>query len=187
MVRTYQTPETDGGLPAIDQLIHFCWRERSKTLDDEDNLDLTMFPADGTFTEYKHGNPSAKTNGRIYLLKFTSSSSRHLYWLQSKPQAGAASVSSPRDQKIAEIVHTLLQGAEEADVENDLAQLRSGGGGGDGAQEDQDESMEDVEGHGDSSGNIGGGAGGAGAGATGGDVREEGSGAREGGADGGRA
>ncbi|KAI0008031.1 proteasome complex subunit Rpn13 ubiquitin receptor-domain-containing protein [Xylariaceae sp. FL0662B] len=172
-----------------DDLIHFCWRERNVPLD-EPELDLVMVPTDGHFIPYDSNNQpqeSAKTNGRIFVLKFLSSSQRHLFWLQSKPQgrSGDPTWLSPRDRKIGEIVDKLLQG-EEVDVVRELASItnhdnddRHGG--------DHDEPMEDVEGNGDPSSQGGGGSGGAGAGATGGDVREEGESAREGGADGARA
>ncbi len=151
---------------------------------DEENLDLVMFPTDGHFEPYEYktrDEPSSRTNGRIFVLKFSSSSQRHLFWLQSKPQArnGDASWFSPRDLKIGQIVDTLLQG-EEVNVSEEIAQVLGGGNGG-----DDDETMEDVEGHGDE--HHHGGSGGAGPDATGGDIREEGAGAREGGADGGRA
>jgi 26S proteasome regulatory subunit N13 len=172
----------------VQDMTHFCWRERSKPMNDEDNLDLIMFPSDAHFEpyEYKTSNqPSSKTNGRIFVLKFSSSSSRHFFWMQSKPQArnGDPSWFSPRDLKIGQIVDTLLQG-EEVNVSEEIAQVRSGGNGG---NDDEDETMEDVEGHGDPSEHHRGGSGGAGPDATGGDIREEGAGAREGGADGGRA
>ena len=167
-------------------MIHFCWRERSKQLNDESNLDLFMVPTDGHFEAYESKNPSqptSKTNGRIFVLKFSSSSQRHLFWLQSKSQArdGDPSWFSPRDLKIGQIVDSLLQG-EEVDVQEEIAQIRDQSGNDDG-----DETMEDVEGHGDTSENQKGRGGGAGPGATGGDFREEGSSARDGGADGGRA
>ncbi|KAE8453793.1 hypothetical protein EG329_009305 [Mollisiaceae sp. DMI_Dod_QoI] len=171
-----------------DELVHFCWRERSKPMNDEDNLDLVMFPTDGHFEPYEYKTstqPTSKTNGRIFALKFSSSSQRHLFWMQSSPQGpnGDASWFSPRDLKIGQIVDTLLQG-EEVNVSEEIAQVRGSGNGG---NDDEDETMEDVEGHGDSSEHHPGGSGGAGPDATGGDVREEGSSAREGGADGGRA
>ncbi|MBE3049114.1 hypothetical protein IMZ48_42760 [Candidatus Bathyarchaeota archaeon] len=163
-------------------LVHFCWRERSAAPGDA-KLDLVMIPTDGHFVPYKHENPSAKTNGRLFVLKFSSSSQRHLFWLQSKPQArdGDPTWLSPRDRKIGEIVDALLQG-EEPDVAQELASVRNSDEGGD----DDDEAMEDVEGSRDPHEHSQGG-GGAGADATGGDVRQEGEGAREGGADGGRA
>ena len=152
---------------------------------DEDNLDLVMVPTDGHFEPYEYktsDQPSSKTNGRIFALKFSSSSQRNLFWLQSKPQSrdGDASWFSPRDLKIGQIVDSLLQG-EEVDVSEEISQVRNVGGG----NGDEDEPMEDIEGHGVE--HNPGGSGGAGPGATGGDIREEGEGAREGGADGGRA
>ncbi|RAL65067.1 hypothetical protein DID88_001174 [Monilinia fructigena] len=146
-----------------DELIHFQWRERSKPMDDPDNLDLLVPPADASFQPYdskQTDEPTAKTNG---------------------PRNGDPSWFSPRDLKIGQIVDTLLQG-DDVNVEQEIAQVR----GNDEGNDDQDETMEDVEGHGDSSEHQGG-SGGAGAGATGGDVREEGASSREAGADGGRA
>lgn len=156
-------------------------------MDNEDNIDLMMFPTDGQFEPYdsmRTSEPTAKTNGRIFSLKFQSSSQRHLFWLQSKAQGPANDPSyfSERDLTIGKIVDKLLQG-EDVNVEEQIAQARSSGPGSGG--NDEDETMEDVEGHGE--GHHRGGSGGAGPDATGGDVREEGSSAREGGADGGRA
>lgn len=142
-----------------------------------------MVPSDGSFVPYE---PSGKapTNGRIYALKFSSSSQRYLFYLQSRSQheSGDLSWFSPRDIRLGEIVNSLLQG-EELNMEQEIANLPRGPGGG-----DDDETMEDVEGvdH-DTHHNHGGSGGGAGPDATGGDIREEGQGSRDGGADGGRA
>lgn len=147
-----------------------------------------MVPTDGHFQPYDAKNqphPTAKTDGRIFVLKFLSSSQRHFFWLQSKPQgrSGDPTWFSPRDRKIGEIVDNLLQG-EEVDVARQLASINNSNND----DNDDDETMEDVEGHGDPNDPHGGsGTGGAGPGATGGDIREEGEGAREGGADGARA
>ncbi|KAK2732690.1 hypothetical protein FQN57_002497 [Myotisia sp. PD_48] len=177
-----------------DELVHFCWRPRSAPLT-EPELDLVMVPSDGTFTPYKPtsahhpSNPDKPTNGRIYVLKFSSSSQRYLFWLQSRSQheQGNSAWFSARDLKLGQIVNTLLQG-EEIDVQsaiNNLPKDDSGNGAGD---DDDDETMEDVEGTDHSPDRQrGSGSRGAGPGATGGDVREEGQGSREGGADGGRA
>ena len=165
-----------------DDLIHFCWRSRSASLD-EPELDLVMIPSDGSFTPYKPSGRDA-TNGRIFVLKFSSSSQRYLFWMQSQSQHedGDPSWFSPRDLKLGEIVDVLLQG-EEVDVEHEIANLPRRPSGG-----DDDETMEDVEGtsH-DRNRYHSAGSGGAGPDATGGDVREEGQESREGGADGGRA
>lgn len=146
-----------------------------------------MVPTDGTFVPYefeKGSKPSAKTNGRIFVLKFGSSSQRHLFWLQSKPQGRSSDPSffSPRDRKIGDIVNRILQG-EEVNVTRELAAVRNTDSRRD---DDDDEQMEDADSrpaprarHGST--------GGAGADATGGDVREEGEDSREGGADGARA
>ncbi|PHH79219.1 hypothetical protein CDD80_5386 [Ophiocordyceps camponoti-rufipedis] len=162
-----------------DDLVHFCWRKRSDTVDDP-QLDLVMVPTDGSFVPYEPSQSSAKTNGRIFVLKFASSSQRHLFWLQSKPQArnGDANWLSPRDRKIGSIVHRLLQG-EQVNVSGELAAVRNV----DDRRDDDDETMEDVEGIRHPHDHPGGGSGGAGPGATGGDIREEGEGSREGGAD----
>ncbi|EEH46789.1 uncharacterized protein PADG_02887 [Paracoccidioides brasiliensis Pb18] len=173
-----------------DDLVHFCWRPRSASLD-EPELDLVMVPSDGTFIPYKptnaeiHSNSNRPTNGRVFVLKFSSSSQRHLFWLQSANQHrnGNPAWFSTRDLELGRIVNTLLQG-EEIDVQGAIANLprNNNGGGGDG-----DETMEDVEGTDHSTTHRRGGSGGAGPDATGGDIREEGQESREGGADGGRA
>ncbi|KAI1986115.1 hypothetical protein LOZ53_004822 [Ophidiomyces ophidiicola] len=170
-----------------DDLVHFCWRPRAVSLD-EPELDLVMVPMDATFTHYKPTsaenplNRNRPTNGRIYVLKFSSSSQRFLFWLQSKTQHehGNPAWFSARDLKLGHIVNGLLQG-EDIDVQAEIASLPRT------EDHDDDETMEDVEGTDHSPDRYRPGGGGAGPGATGGDVREEGEQAREGGADGGRA
>ena len=150
-----------------------------------------MVPADSSFTPYEPtsaqtpSNPRRPTNGRIYVLKFSSSSQRHFFWLQSRSQHELADPAwfSARDLKLGQIVNTLLQG-EDINVQQAIANLPADQGGPDG---DDDETMEDVEGQNPDTDRHHGGSGGAGPGATGGDIREEGHEAREGGADGGRA
>jgi 26S proteasome regulatory subunit N13 len=151
-----------------------------------------MIPGDGSYTPYtgkgsstNSENRKSPTDGRIHVLKFDSSSQRYLFWLQSKSQhsQGDASWWSKRDQKLGEIVHRLLNGEEDIDVHGELADAQDPTD-----DDDEDDTMEDVEGADHSSSrNRHGSTGGAGAGATGGDIREEGAGSREGGADGGRA
>ena len=153
-----------------------------------------MIPGDASFSPYigqdggaDSENLKSPTDGRIFVLKFSSSSQRYLFWLQSKSQhpKGDPSWFSERDLKAGQIVDMLLSG-EEVNVQDELATVSTRGGPSN--TDDDDETMEDVEGA-DHSANRGrhGSTGGAGPGATGGDIREEGSESREGGADGGRA
>ncbi|KAF2083545.1 hypothetical protein K490DRAFT_51411 [Saccharata proteae CBS 121410] len=169
-----------------DELVHFCWRPRSASVNDPE-LDLLMIPGDGSFVPYtgpesagSSDDVKSPTNGRIFALKFSSSSQRHLFWMQSKSQHpnGDPSWFSPRDQKIGQIVDMLLSG-EEIDVQDELRQIPSQPRG-----DDDDEMMEDASGNTEHHRQ---GSGGAGADATGGDIRNEGEESREGGADGGRA
>ncbi|THY23245.1 hypothetical protein D6D01_06040 [Aureobasidium pullulans] len=166
-----------------DELVHFCWRARSAPPTSPE-LDLIMFPGDATFTPYTGNTSSADTksptNGRIYMLKFSSSSQRHFFWLQSKSQhpSGDASWFSSRDKRYGEIINQVLAG-EEVDVGFEVQRLR---GGEDDDDEGDDVDMEDAQPEHHRQG-----SGGAGADATGADARDEGEASREGGADGGRA
>lgn len=149
----------------------------------EPELKLVMIPADGQFTAYNHKkhDPTGKsyTNGRIFVLKFESSTQRHLFWLQSKSQdpKGDPSFFSQRDLKIGWIVDRILQG-EQVNVRQEVAEMGNDQGG-----DGDDEEMEDAGTHtgGDIPGDIGSGD------PFMGDPENEGEGSREGGADGGRA
>ncbi|KAF2205493.1 hypothetical protein GQ43DRAFT_437013 [Delitschia confertaspora ATCC 74209] len=171
-----------------DDFTHFCWRPRSAPVEDPE-LDLIMIPGDGSFQPYTSPDSGADsenlrspTNGRIFVLKFSSSSQRYLFWLQSKSQhpKGDPNWFSERDQKIGQIVDMMLAG-DEVDVQAEMAQVSNRGGPSGGGDEDEMDVDEPVAR--DRTGSTGG----AGADATGGDIREEGEDAREGGADGGRA
>ncbi|KAF1825900.1 uncharacterized protein K489DRAFT_376289 [Dissoconium aciculare CBS 342.82] len=111
-----------------DDLLHFCWRPRSAP-STEPELDLIMFPQDGTFRpvvrEERDEEMWSPTNGRIFELSFVSSSQRHFFWMQAKTQAedGDPSWFSLRDQRLGQIVDSLLQG-EEVDVQEEIEALR---------------------------------------------------------------
>lgn len=166
-----------------DELLHFCWRPRSAP-STEPEIDLIMFPQDGHFYPLPKEQGSEElrspTNGRIYVLKFNSSSQKYFFWMQSKAQGEDASLFSERDQRLGQIIDSLLQG-EEVDVAGEIDEMRRGGGDSgpngdaDAMEIDGGPSLERQE------------TGGAGQDATGGDPREEGEASREGGADGGRA
>ena len=148
-------------------------------------LDLVMVPTDGRFVPYyvkdsrSSSNPKSPTNGRVFVLKFQSSSTRHLFWLQSKGQhpQGDRAWFSPRDEKIGRIVDRLLQG-DEVNVQEEYANISNDNGG-----NGDDEAMEDAgpASHGDTHSNVGGGD------PFMSDTRNEGDESRGGGADGGRA
>ena len=184
------TPDATPGylyLYVEDDIPHFCWRPRSAP-PTEPEIDLFMVPGDGTFQpllkEEGAEELHSPTNGRIYVLKFSSSSQRHFFWMQSKTQHKEGSLSwfSQRDQRVGQIVNDILQGDEDVDIEQAVQELRNGGGDGDGDGDlmDLDEQQPEPR---DRTGSTGG----AGADATGADPRDEGAASRDGGADGGRA
>lgn len=180
------TPQATPGyvyLYTEDDLFHLCWRPRSAPATDPE-IDLITIPGDASFTplvkEAGAEDVRSPTNGRIFVLKFSSSGEKQYFWMQAKSQhlQGDADWFSHRDQRLGQIVDGLLSG-EDVDVEREVADLRAGGdGGGDaGGAADEEDLMELDRQE----------TGGAGADATGGDIRDEGEESREGGADGGRA
>ncbi|KAF2722773.1 hypothetical protein K431DRAFT_311465 [Polychaeton citri CBS 116435] len=168
-----------------DELIHFCWRPRNSP-STEPEVDLLMVPGDGTFSPVLK-EPGAEdlhspTSGRIFVLRFASSGEKRYFWMQSRSQHrdGTASWFSERDQRLGQIVDSLLQG-EDVDIEQEVEEIRRGGGGNSGGDDtDMMDADQPPEHHRQ-------GSGGAGPDATGADPRDEGEASREGGADGGRA
>ena len=167
-----------------DELIHFCWRPRNQPASDPE-VDLIAM-GDATFSplvkESGAEDVRSPTNGRIFVLRFSSSGEKSYFWMQARSQhtSGDADWFSQRDQRLGQVVDLLLSG-EDVDVEREVEEIRRSGNGDDG----------------DAGGQNGDGGdlmdldrqetGGAGQDATGGDPREEGEASREGGADGGRA
>ena len=164
-----------------DDLVHLCWRPRNLPSTSPE-IDLITIPGDATFTPLvkEHGAEDVRspTNGRVFVLKFSSSGEKQYFWMQARSQhrEGDADWFSQRDQRLGQIVDQLLAG-EEVDVEQEVAEIRQGreGGASGGGEGDDLMDLDRTE------------TGGAGADATGGDAREEGEQSREGGADGGRA
>ncbi|KAK5733426.1 hypothetical protein LTR17_009671 [Elasticomyces elasticus] len=184
------TPDSTPGylyLYSEDDLLHLCWRPRSAPASDPE-MDLLMIPGDGTFHPLVK-NPGSEsvespTTGRIFVLKFSSSSQKYYFWMQSAPQNkdGKLGWFSARDQKIGQVIDALLQG-EEVDIEQEAREIREGGQGDDEDDGGDADAMEVDHREGLTRQETGG----AGQDATGGDPREEGEASREGGADGGRA
>lgn len=116
-------------------------------------LELVMVPTDGRFIPYKDPKlilPStvkSPTNGRIFVLKFQSSTQRHFFWLQSKSQHphGDPAWFSPRDVKLGDIVDRLLQG-EEINAREEIANVRHEQGDNDGGDAEMEDAVPDITG-----------------------------------------
>ncbi|KAM3419247.1 hypothetical protein BST61_g5185 [Cercospora zeina] len=112
------TPDARPGyiyLHSEDELLHFCWHGHFYPLVKERGAEQLHSP----------------TNGRIFVLKFSSSNQKHYFWMQSKSQSrqGEASWFSERDQRIGQIVDQLLQD-EDVDVTAEIDEIRGGGNSG---------------------------------------------------------
>jgi len=141
---------------------------------------------DGYFKPYLGEQKIANTspiNGRVFVLKFRSSSERKFFWLQSREQpAGQMNTFSPRDLRMCQLVDSILQGNDGLAYGDDNDGSAQYGG-----EDDDDQAMEDVQGGDAAPQHNRSASGGAGRDATGGNVTDEGAGSRDGGADGGRA
>jgi len=79
-------------LVADDGLLHFQWYNRVTNIVEDD---LIIFPGEASFEKV------TQSNGRVYILKFTSSNQRLFYWMQD--------ASSEKDGQYATNVNGLLQ------------------------------------------------------------------------------
>lgn len=107
-----------------------------------------MVPGDGAFTPYEFtsaGSARSPTNGRVFVLRFQSSTQRYLFWLQSKSQhsEGNPAWFSPRDLKLGQIIDRLLQG-DTINITEELASVSKNNGGNDGDEKGSSSLMEDL-------------------------------------------
>ncbi|KAL7328521.1 hypothetical protein PS15p_206783 [Mucor circinelloides] len=104
-------PDTRKGVVYMDQsddqLMHFYWKER-KAADPED--DFIIFPDEAELLRVNEC-----TTGRVYILKFKSSSQKVFYWMQSK--------NDEKDEELVSRVNQLINDPQSA--------ANDGGGQGD--------------------------------------------------------
>ena len=112
-----------------------------------------MLPNDGRFVPYKDAEKSTETsiksptNGRIFVLKFQSSTQRYFFWLQSKSQhpQGDSAWFSQRDLKLGDIVDRLLQG-DEVDARFEFENVMPEAGGDQGGDAEMADAPPDASG-----------------------------------------
>ncbi|KNC97374.1 uncharacterized protein SPPG_07301 [Spizellomyces punctatus DAOM BR117] len=110
---TLVKPDTRKGLIYMNQgddsLMHFYWKDR-RTGAVED--DLIIFPEEADFVKV------SQSNGRVYVLKFKSSSQKLFFWMQ-EPK-------SDKDEELARKVNNLINNPPapgQDPMENDLLQV----------------------------------------------------------------
>lgn len=117
MVGKMVHPDTRKGLlyvyQADDGLMHFCWKNRTTNKVEDD---LIIFPDDCEFKRVEQ----CKT-GRVYLLKFKTTSARLFFWMQ-EPKAD-------KDEEWCRRVNDVINNPPSA---TSLASNRSGSGSGSG-------------------------------------------------------
>ncbi|CUS06730.1 unnamed protein product [Tuber aestivum] len=99
----YHNPEDD--------LLHFCWKPRGAVEPTAED-DLIIIPGDARIIKY-----TGCTTGRVMVLKFSSSSQRHFFWLQSKAESSEPGHWSARDDGWIHRINVALQGPQDDDEE----------------------------------------------------------------------
>ncbi|KAL9552769.1 hypothetical protein MBANPS3_003610 [Mucor bainieri] len=151
-------PDTRKGVVYMDQsddqLMHFYWKER-KAADPED--DFIIFPDEAELLRVNEC-----TTGRVYILKFKSSSQKVFYWMQSK--------NDDKDEELVSRVNQLINDPQSAandgssrdgDLEyeggnahSDLMQILGGGQGDLDMNMTQDNLLQFIQNAGGLSGNL---------------------------------
>ncbi|RPA96594.1 adhesion regulating molecule [Choiromyces venosus 120613-1] len=109
-------PQAEPGLLYLyhnpdDELLHFCWKPRG-AVEPAAEDDLIIIPGDARIIKY-----TGCTTGRVMVLKFSSSSQRHFFWLQSKAESSNPGHWSARDDGWVHRINVALQGPQDDDEE----------------------------------------------------------------------
>ncbi|KAF1804557.1 proteasome complex subunit Rpn13 ubiquitin receptor-domain-containing protein [Mucor lusitanicus] len=150
-------PDTRKGVVYMDQsddqLMHFYWKER-KAADPED--DFIIFPDEAELLRVNEC-----TTGRVYILKFKSSSQKVFYWMQSK--------NDEKDEELVNRVNQLINDPQsaandgssrdgdleyEGNAHSDLMQILGGGQGDLDMNMTQDNLLQFIQNAGGLSGNL---------------------------------
>ncbi|KAI5815020.1 proteasome complex subunit Rpn13 ubiquitin receptor-domain-containing protein [Pyronema omphalodes] len=115
-------PQKESGILYIylspeDDLYHLCWKARDAVEPEDDRV---LIPGDCRLLRHDSG-----PTGRIFMLKFASSSERNFFWLQSQPE-GEPGHWSQRDKNWIKRMDRIMQGESEDDEEMGDAPIDSG-------------------------------------------------------------
>ncbi|EPB91844.1 hypothetical protein HMPREF1544_01352 [Mucor circinelloides 1006PhL] len=150
-------PDTRKGVVYMDQsddqLMHFYWKER-KAADPED--DFIIFPDEAELLRVNEC-----TTGRVYILKFKSSSQKVFYWMQSKNDEKDEELVSRVNQLINDPQSAANDGSSrdgdleyEGNAHSDLMQILGGGQGDLDMNMTQDNLLQFIQNAGGLSGNL---------------------------------
>ncbi|CAO3683071.1 unnamed protein product [Rhizopus stolonifer] len=107
-----------------DHLLHFYWKERKHNVEPED--DFIIFPEEAELVRVDQC-----TTGRVFVLKFKSSSQKQFYWMQSKSDEKDEELVRKVNQTINDPSSASDQSGFENSAQSDFMQMLSGGGQGD--------------------------------------------------------